>query len=111
MKLSFFKAFGFFLLLIAADTGFAFTSPEGPKDLDREVISYELSEDIQDLSQSILTGPSAFDSLRILSHGTENFYFQSTYIAGIATRYITYSRSIDPGLTVSKIIFPFHSFI
>lgn len=98
------------ILLLAANQAYAFPSPAAYEDREEEGISHTISEDSQDLSQSTLTGPNFFNPSKIQPYGFGNFYFQSSYIARIADRYIIFSKFISPGLDISTIIFPFHSF-
>lgn len=108
MKLQILKTLGFFILLLAATPSFAVNSPA--EDL-KERISFDISEDIHQSSGSTFISSNSFDTHRNLSQGTENFYFQSSYVAKIAVRYVVFSRSIEPGLNTFKIIYPFHTFL
>ena len=111
MNLQIFKTFGLLLLLLAGSIGTAYSFPETIEGFEKEGISYDVSEDSYELSQSNLTGPQFNHTPRIEFNGVENYYFRSTQIARKANLYIFFSHSIDLGLDVAAIIFPFHSFL
>lgn len=110
MKL--FKIFGFLLLLLSGYLGDAATFLQEFDFSDENIITAEVSEDIQDQLQSTLTTPSAFDNNSFAGNSYQlNFVFRSRFIANEAEIYINWSRSIDPSLGIPEIIFPFHFFL
>lgn len=107
----FLKAFGFLLVVLFANPAIAFSSPEHNENNIESAISAEITADIQELFPSNLTVPGAFSAERIFLGTPFNFYFHSSYKAVLANNYIAFSRSIDPSLNTTAIIFPFHFFL
>ena len=107
----FIKALAFLFLVLLANPAIAFPSPEKYLDNIETGISAEFTGDVQELSQTILTVPAGFSPELISLWPPFNFYFHSTYKAVLANKYIAFSRSIDPSLGISDIIFPFHFFL
>lgn len=109
--MSFLKAIGFFLLLITGNIGYAGISSAVDERIDENQITYQVSEDVQELFQSTLTAPSVVSHSHLVFADIPGFVFSSSKRENEAIRYIVFSRSIIPGLTVTKIIFPFHTFL
>lgn len=107
----FLKGIGFLLLLISSNIGLAYTSLPDEKKIDENQITFQFSEDVQELFQSTLTSPSAVNHNPLLSADIPDFIFSSSKREDEAVFYIAFSRYIIPALTVTKIIFPFHSFL
>lgn len=110
--MKFFKIFGFLLLLLSGSPGSAATFVQEFDFSNENLITAEVSEDIQEQLQSTLTTYPVVD-FNIYSgyQNHQNLIFRSGLKSGEAQIYITWSRSIDPSLGIPEIIFPFHSFL
>lgn len=104
------RAFGLLLLLLWGSTGPAFATPSVEDRFEENQLAPQVSEDFGELPFSTLTNPS-FNSARNFLSGIDQYVFHSLYDTGEAKRYLLISRSIDPGLGVPEIIFPFHTFL
>lgn len=109
--MQFLKAIGFLLLLISSNIGLACTSLPVEEQFDENQITFQVSEDVQELFQSTLTAPSVVSNSPLVSVEIPDFVFSSSKRESEAVRYVAFSRSIIPGLTVTKLIFPFHTFL
>ncbi len=107
----FLKAIGFLLLLITGNIGYAGISLAVDERIGENQITYQVSEDVQELFQSTLTAPSVVNHSSLVSADIPCYVFSSSKREIEAVRYVIFSRSIIPGLTVTKIIFPFHTFL
>jgi len=111
IKMPFLKAIGFLLLLITGNVGYAGIPLPVDEKIDENHITYQVSEDVQELFQSTLTAPSVINHSPLVFADIPGFVFSSSKRENEAVRYVIFSRSIIPGLTVIKIIFPFHTFL
>lgn len=110
--MKFLKIFYFILLLLSGYAGSAVSFVEEFDFSDDNLITAQVSQDIQEQLQSTLTTPPAIDTNSFTGKYSQlNFVLRSQYKANEAEIYISWSRSIDPSLGVQEIIFPFHSFL
>lgn len=106
-----FRSLAFLLLLFVGSTGFASSAQEKEQ---RKISClsdiYEVSQDTETLFSStlstslVLTGPFS-PAYR------EAFYWSSMHLENAQTEYFEFSRAITGALSVTKIIFPFHTFL
>ena len=108
--MQFLKAFGLLLLLLWNSTGPAFATPSVEDQIEENQLAPQVSEDLGELPFSTLTNP-ILDSARNFFGGSDQYIFHSLYETVEAEKYLVISRSIDPGLGVPEIIFPFHTFL
>lgn len=110
--MKFLKIFGFLLLLLSGYPGSASTFVQEFDFSDDNLITAEVSEDIQEQLHSTLTTPPAFDTNSFSGNSYQlDYVFRSRFKANAAEIYINWSRSIDPSLGIPEIIFPFHFFL
>ena len=110
--MQFLRAFGIFLLLLLGSTGPTIATPSvEDQSIENQIeIAPQVSKDFGEPPFSTLTNPT-FDYTRNYCGGIDQYVCHSLYETGEAERYLLISRSIDPGLGVPKIIFPFHTFL
>lgn len=106
------KIFGIILLLLSGFPGSA-TAFVQEFDLSSEnLITLEVSEDVQEQLQGTLSILPVIETSSVSSNSSGiNLLFRSQSKSSKAELYISWSRFIEPGLGISKIIFPFHSFL
>lgn len=109
--MQFFRTLGVLILLISGNMGIAFASYQDIDHLQETSVSFEFSEDGQDLSYSNLNGPVTLNFSRGLFIDNFSFDLQSSYTSAEVRKYLILSRSIDPSLDIPEIIFPFHFFL
>jgi len=98
------------LLLSGSGIGFAFPSAINQVPLEKENIS-QLSEDLQELSSSYLVTSVDLFNKRLSFSSTPSATIENSQEISRAKGYFSTRTSIDPGLGLSDIIFPFHSFL
>ncbi len=100
------------LLLLISGHCFSFTPLEYPVEniITDEKISHNLDVDFQQVYDSNLSAQLKLSIIPFESLN-RNFQFYSDHSQRIAENYINSSCLITPGLDITKIIFPFHSFL
>lgn len=106
------KLLSVIVLLLLGNTGVAFTPFNSFPVFEDTEAGEEITEDSSDFSESILTTLISLQpSVTNPAAAIVNFQFHSANIAGEATKYITSSRFIVPGLGLKETLFPFHTFL
>lgn len=107
------KAFGILVVVLATAAGFAFPSvPDKEMGTDvSETFLAEFSESDPYISDSSLASPVNLQQPRLLRDLPEDFRFRSFRENRLTANYLQLLVSIDPGLDVPEIIFPYHSFL
>ncbi|CAN5189602.1 hypothetical protein BH23BAC2_BH23BAC2_06610 [soil metagenome] len=110
--MQFFKVLGLLTLLVAGNLEFAFAHYEQGSYEEALTSDFQYVEDLQDLGESTLTGPSSTLVFNLSQdYGIQDFKFRSFNIAVQAKTYIYFSAFIVPALNLQEIIFPFHTFL
>ena len=110
--MQFLKVLGLLSLLVASNLAFAISIDEERHYQEDYSNSLQFNEELQDLGESTLTGPSGLLVLEPISaFSVPDFVFRGSNSARKANDYIRYSATIKPGLDIHKIIFPFHTFL
>jgi len=100
------------LVLLLSGSGISFAYPSGINlvPLEKENIS-QLSEDLQELSSSHLVTSVDLFNKRLSFSSTPFASIENSQEISRAKGYFSTSTSIEPGLGLADIIFPFHSFL
>ncbi len=98
------------LLLSGSGIGFAFPSDINPVPLEKENTS-QLCEDLQHLSSSHLVKSVDLFNKRVSYSSSPFATIENSRKISRSKGYFSTRTSIDPGLGLSDIIFPFHSFL
>jgi len=98
------------LLLSGSSIGFSFPSGINPVPLEKENTS-QLCEELQDLSSSHLVTSVDFSNKRVSSSSSPFATIENSREISRFKGYFSIRTSIEPGLSLADIIFPFHSFL
>lgn len=110
--MQFLKVLGLLSFLVTSNLAFALAIYEEFHHQEDSSNTPQFYEELQAQGESILTGPSNLYAPQLNSDsGTEDFFFRGFNSARKANDYIRYSVTIKPGLSIGKIIFPFHTFL
>ncbi len=109
--MQFLKTFGLLLLLTLGNTGIvsAFENNSPPEQ--ESYVDFQLSENNQDLFESILNTPSEVRTNRTILPAAAVPQHLCPRRISRANSYFIFSHTIIPSLDISAIIFPFHSFL
>lgn len=110
--MQFLRVLGLLSFLVTSNLAFAISIEKDLHFPEDSSSSMQFNEELQDLGESTLTGPSGILILQPIStFKVSDFVFRGYNFARKAKDYIFYSASIKPGLNIQKIIFPFHTFL
>lgn len=109
----FLKVLGALLLFISGSGNSSFASIDftsvGIEE--QEAVLMEFEEGSSFRNESMLPGLSGFQNFPVFYQEDFDFRLHSLYESRLTENYINFSRSIIPGLEISDIIYPFHSFL
>lgn len=109
-----FKKVILLLLLLSGSMGFSFPAVQAVafEDQQEQLVTAEVSEQVQDLRDGSLPGITVVkSSLVLIASSISPYLYLSLGEAKTAAAYIRFSRNIDPALDAPNIIYPFHSFL